>query len=42
MVDMTEQEVMDRTIPIASKLVPRRRIPPVGVEATVREEGQFG
>ena len=38
MVDVAEEEIVDRAIPIASELVPRSRIPPVGVETPVSEE----
>lgn len=42
MVDVTEEEIVYRTIPIASKLVPRDTVPPVGVKASVGKVGQFG
>ena len=33
---------MDRYVPVTGELVPGDGVPPVGVEATVREEGQLG
>lgn len=33
---------MDRAIPIARKLVPGDRVPPVGIKPTVCESGDFG
>ena len=41
-VDVPEQEVVHGSVPVARELVPGRTVPPVGVEAAVREEGQFG
>lgn len=41
MVDMPKEEVVNRSIPIASELVPGRGIPPVGVEASVGEHCQL-
>ena len=42
MVDVSEEEVVNGAIPVASELVPGRGIPPVGVEAAVGEHRQFG
>jgi hypothetical protein len=42
MVDMTEEEVVDRTIPVSGELVPRGGIPPVGIEPPISEERKFG
>lgn len=41
MVDVSEEEVVNGAIPVASELVPGRGIPPVGVEAAVGEHCQF-
>lgn len=41
MVDVAEEEVVNRAIPVASELVPGRAIPPVSVEAAVGEHRQF-
>lgn len=42
MVDVSEEEVVHGTVPVASVLVPRYAVPPVAVEASVREAGEFG
>lgn len=42
MVDMSKEEIMHGTIPVAGVLVPRHTIPPVAVEASVGETGEFG
>lgn len=42
MVDVSEEEVVNGAIPVASELVPGGGIPPVGVEAAVGEHCQFG
>lgn len=42
MVDVAQEEVMDGPVPVARELVPGDRVPPVGVEAAVGEEGEFG
>lgn len=42
MVYVAKEEVVDGAIPVASELVPRRRVPPVRVEAPVGEKGQLG
>lgn len=41
MVDVSEEEVVNGAIPVASELIPGRGIPPVGVEAAVGEHRQF-
>jgi hypothetical protein len=41
MVNMSQQKVVDRTIPVASKLVPGHAIPPVGVKSAVSEISKF-
>lgn len=41
MVDVSEEEVVNGAIPVASELVPGRGIPPIGVEAAVGEHRQF-
>lgn len=41
MVDVSEEEVVNGAIPVASELVPGSGIPPVGVEAAVGEHRQF-
>lgn len=41
-VDVSKQEIMHWPVPIASKLVPRDRVPPVGIKSTVSESGDFG
>jgi hypothetical protein len=41
-VNVPQQEVMDRSIPIASKLVPGDRVPPVSVESPIGEPGDLG
>lgn len=38
-VDVAQQEVMDRTVPVAGELVPGNAVPPVGVEATIGKVG---
>lgn len=42
MVDVSEEEVVDGTVPVAGVLVPGYGVPPVAVEAAVGEEGAFG
>lgn len=42
MVDVAEEEVMYWPIPVPRELVPGDGIPPVCVEAPVREIGDFG
>lgn len=42
MVNVPQQEVMNRPIPITGKLVPGDRVPPVGVESPIGESGNFG
>ena len=37
MVNMAEQEIVDRAVPFASELIPGDGIPPVRVEASVSE-----
>jgi hypothetical protein len=41
MVGEAEKKVVHRAVPITSKLVPRGTIPPIGIESTVGEEGEF-
>lgn len=41
MVDVSEEEVVNGTVPVASELVPGCGIPPVGVETAVGEHRQF-
>lgn len=41
-VDVSQQECVHGAVPVARELVPRRAVPPVGVEAAVGEEGEFG
>jgi len=39
---MSQEKIMHRSVPIAGKLVPGYRVPPVGVKPSIREEGDFG
>lgn len=39
---MAQQEGVHGPVPVARVLVPRCAVPPVGVEAAVGEEGEFG
>lgn len=39
---MSQEEVVHRSVPVACELVPGDRVPPVGVEASVGEVGDFG
>ena len=41
MVNMTQQEIVYRTVPVARKLVPRHAVPPIGIETAVREVGEL-
>ncbi len=41
MIHVSKKEVMHRTVPITGKLVPGYAIPPVRVEASVGETGEF-
>lgn len=41
MVDMTQKEVVHWSVPVPCELVPGDAVPPVCVEATVREIGDF-
>ena len=41
-VDVAEEEVVNGAIPVAGKLVPGDAVPPVGIEAAVGEESEFG
>jgi hypothetical protein len=41
MVGEAEKEVVHRTIPITSELVPGGTVPPIGIESTVGEESEF-
>ena len=40
-VDVTEEESMHGSVPVTGELVPGGAVPPVRVEAAVREEGKF-
>lgn len=42
MIYMSQQEGVHRAVPIAGELVPRDRVPPVRIEATVCKSGDFG
>ena len=42
MVDVAEEEVVHRPIPISCKLIPGHTIPPVGIEPPISEIGEFG
>lgn len=42
MIDMAEEKIVDRPVPVSRELVPRGRIPPVRVEASIGEAGQLG
>ena len=41
MVDMAKEEIVDWPIPIPSKLIPGDAVPPVCVEASIGEVGEF-
>lgn len=41
-VDVPQQKSMHGAVPVPRELVPGRAVPPVGVEAAVGEEGEFG
>lgn len=38
---MSQQEVVDGPVPVAGELVPGDGVPPVGVETSVGEVGEF-
>ena len=40
MVDVAEEEIVDWAVPIASKLIPGNAVPPICIEATIREIGE--
>jgi hypothetical protein len=40
-VDVAEEEVVNWTVPIACELIPRYTVPPVCIEPTIREVGEF-
>lgn len=42
MIYVSQQKIVHWAVPIASKLVPGDRIPPVGIEATVCKLGNLG
>lgn len=42
MIDVPQEKVVHGPVPIARELVPGHRVPPVGVEAAVGEEGELG
>lgn len=42
MVDMSEEEVVNWPVPVASKLIPGDAIPPVCVKSTIRKIREFG
>ena len=42
MVNVAEEKVVHGTVPVAGELVPGHAVPPIGVEAAVREEGELG
>lgn len=41
-VDVPKQESVHGAVPVARILVPRDRVPPLGVESAVGEVGEFG
>jgi hypothetical protein len=41
-IDVSKEEIMHGTVPVAGVLVPGYAIPPVAVEASVCETGEFG
>lgn len=42
MVDMSEEKVVNWSVPVASELIPGYAIPPVCVESTIRKIREFG
>ena len=41
MIDVAQEEVVYRPVPVASELIPRDRVPPVGIEASIGEAGEL-
>ena len=41
-IDVAQEEVMHRSVPVAGELIPGDGVPPIGVESSVCEVGDFG
>ena len=41
MVDMAEEKVVNRPVPIPSECIPRGAVPPIRVKPSVRKSGHF-